>query len=49
MEQQEDIKKTLSDIRNLMDHSARFHSLSGLAAVILNLTSLASQTCSAEV
>jgi hypothetical protein len=41
MEQQDDIKRTLSDIRNLMDHSARFHSLSGLAGVGSGVIALA--------
>ncbi len=41
MEEQEDYKKTLADIRNLMDGSARFHSISGLAGVSSGITALA--------
>jgi hypothetical protein len=41
MSKQEDVSKTLSDIRNLMDTSARFHSLSGLAGVSSGITALA--------
>jgi hypothetical protein len=40
MEQQEDYKRTLSDIRNLMDNSARFHSISGLAGVSSGILAL---------
>jgi hypothetical protein len=41
MEPQEDYKRTLSDIRNLMDSSARFHSISGLAGVCSGIIALA--------
>jgi len=41
MSNKEDISKTLSDIRNLMDTSARFHSISGLAGVGSGITALA--------
>ena len=41
MEEQDDYKKTLSDIRDLMDGSARFHSLSGLAGVGAGIAALA--------
>ena len=41
MSTQEDLSKTLTDIRNLMDSSTRFHSLSGLAGVASGITALA--------
>ncbi|MBK7028368.1 MAG: hypothetical protein IPH45_03800 [Bacteroidales bacterium] len=40
MEPKEDYKQTLADIRNLMDHSARFQSLSGLAGISSGLAAL---------
>jgi hypothetical protein len=40
MEQEEDYKKTLTDIRNLMDTSARFRSISGLAGIVSGVTAL---------
>jgi hypothetical protein len=40
MDQQEDYKKTLTDIRDLMDNSTRFHSLSGLAGVGSGISAL---------
>jgi hypothetical protein len=44
MESQEDYKQTLTDIRNLMAHSARFHSLSGLAGISSGIFALAGVT-----
>jgi hypothetical protein len=41
MEPQEDYKRTLSDIRHLMDSSARFHSISGMAGISSGITALA--------
>lgn len=41
MEEQDDYRKTLTDIRNLMDHSARFQSLSGWAGIGSGLAALA--------
>jgi len=41
MEEQADYRKTLSDIRELMDSSSRFHSLSGLAGVGSGIAALA--------
>lgn len=41
MESKEDYKQTLADIRNLMDHSTRFQSLSGLAGISSGLAALA--------
>lgn len=40
MEHTEDYQKTLSDIRNLMDQSSRFHSLSGLAGIASGILAL---------
>lgn len=40
MSNKEDLSKTLTDIRNLMDSSARFHSISGLAGVGSGITAL---------
>ncbi|NVO20082.1 MAG: hypothetical protein HXX13_10300 [Bacteroidetes bacterium] len=40
MDQQEDYRKTLSDIRNLMDTSSRFHSVSGLSGISSGIAAL---------